>query len=302
MANFVSNVDTDLNFVNMNAFLVLETGRNFQDNANLRMLGQTFTDALTISADSGDGIVKLIIYGPSLSYNPVTKSLAGTFTGFQQYDTSNGDYWRVTGLNVSASLFMTALQTPGTADDLNLIKHMFRGNDTFFLSNYEDDWHGYAGNDRLDGRYDVDHLYGDAGNDTLNGGAGDDFLFGGANNDSVNGGLGRDMLYGGTGNDTFVFKSANDSWGGTTNDHIRDFVDASSDRIDLSAIDARTDVANNQSFRFIGTADFSGHSGELRYKTETSTIVLTDTNGDKRPDFQVTLDGHHTLHPADFIL
>ncbi len=302
MVKFVSNVETDLDFVDLNAFLQFEVSRSFQNNANVQLLGQTFADALTINADGGDGIIKMIMYGPSLSHNAATKTLSGTVTGFQQLDTSTGDFWRVTGLNVDASLFMTALRTPGTADDFNLIRHMFRGNDTFFLSNFEDNWHGYNGNDRLDGKMDIDHLYGDAGNDTLNGGAGGDFLYGGANNDILRGGFDKDVLYGGAGNDTFVFNSVNDSGGGATNDRIKDFILASNDRIDLSAMDAKSGIVGVQHFKYIGTAAFTGHSGELRYQAGTNTIVLTDTNGDKRADFQVTLDGHLDMTVMDFIL
>ncbi len=183
MVRFVSNIETDLESVGLNAFVEFEVSRKFQNNANLKLLGKTFADALSINADGGEGIVRLTMYGPNLKHDAATKILSGKVSGFQQLDTTTGDFWKIIGLDVDASFFMTAPKTPGTADDFALIKRMFAGSDTFSLSNFEDNWHGYKGNDRINGKGDNDHLFGDSGNDTLIGGSGFDTLSGGTGAD-----------------------------------------------------------------------------------------------------------------------
>ena len=95
-------------------------------------------------------------------------------------------------------------------------------------------------------------ITGHDGADTLRGLAGADTLIGGR---------GRDVLYGGTEADVFLFKSLADT--GTTSstrDLIADF-SRGLDRIDLSAIDARSNVYGNDVFRFIGTRPSAGCPG-----------------------------------------
>ena len=125
--------------------------------------------------------------------------------------------------------------------------------------------------------------------------------------DILIGGKGRDVLYGGSEADVFLFKSLTDT--GTTSstrDVIADFR-LDHDRIDLSAIDARSNVGGNDIFRFVDNRAFSGLSGELHYVSRTvagvsSTIVEGDVNGDRLADFQIELSGRYTLVAADFVL
>jgi len=141
-------------------------------------------------------------------------------------------------------------------------------------------------------------ITGNDGADTLKGLAGADILIGGR---------GRDVLYGGSEADVFLFKSLTDT--GTTSstrDIIADFR-LDHDRIDLSAIDARSNVGGNDIFRFVDNRAFSGLSGELHYVSRTvagvsSTIVEGDVNGDRLADFQIELSGRYTLVAADFVL
>ena len=113
---------------------------------------------------------------------------------------------------------------------------------------------------------------------------------------------GRDIMTGGGGADTFVFKALTDSVVGANRDVIKDFTPGS-DHIDLSAIDANTQVAGNQDFTFIGKAPFSHHAGELQYAVVgANTIVSGDVNGDAKADFQILLVGHPALTASDFIL
>lgn len=117
---------------------------------------------------------------------------------------------------------------------------------------------GSSGNDILDGGLGNDSIDGGAGNDTLLGASGHDRLYGGDGNDTLAGGRGKDYLYGGSGNDVFRYTSVdetNPTGGGY--DFIAGFDKPGrelGDRIDLSAIDARPDLAGDQAFTLVRPA------------------------------------------------
>ncbi len=147
-----------------------------------------------------------------------------------------------------------------------------------------------------------DTIYGLGGADTLMGGGGADIIDGGSGNDLLYGDAGADRLTGGIGADRFTLKSTADSQVGAP-DLITDFNRSQADRIGLADIDARTNAGGNNSFTFIGTAAFSGVSGQLRYEqTGGSTFVTGDVNGDRVADFQIQMQGLVALTSADFIL
>jgi Ca2+-binding RTX toxin-like protein len=168
---------------------------------------------------------------------------------------------------------------------------------------------GGEGNDVLNGNSSANILTGRGGADLLWGLAGNDTLVGGNGNDVLVGGGGHDVLYGGLGADKFVFTSVLDSASGvSTRDIVRDFVHGA-DRIDLSAIDAKSGVAGNQAFAFTGAHAFGHVSGQLHYLWENhvgtsldKTIVEGDVNGDGHADFQIELTGLKSLLAGDFIL
>ncbi|WP_051000114.1 calcium-binding protein [Sinorhizobium fredii] len=148
----------------------------------------------------------------------------------------------------------------------------------------------------------ADRLFGNSGANMLLGATGNDLLSGNAGNDYIVGGAGADQLYGGLGADKFVFKTPSESIG-VNGDTIFDFLPATGDRIDLSAIDASTKVAGDQAFTFVGTAAFRGVAGDLRYvKQASDTYVYGDVNGDKVADFKIRLDEAVTLTKDYFIL
>jgi serralysin len=116
------------------------------------------------------------------------------------------------------------------------------------------------------------------------------------------GGGDRDKLIGGNGADTFVFLSVLDSVS-HGRDTIYGFRQSQHDKIDVSAIDANSNVEGHQNFVFLGTDAFSGLAGELRYgQTAAGTHIYADVNGDKVADFAVFLDAHVTLVRGDFVL
>ncbi|AOF89884.1 calcium-binding protein [Sinorhizobium sp. RAC02] len=145
-------------------------------------------------------------------------------------------------------------------------------------------------------------IAGNSGRNTLSGAAGNDTLKGGGGNDKLIGGLGADKLYGGSGADMFVLKSYKDSLV-ISRDTIYDFSRTEKDKIDLSEIDARSTIAGNQAFTFVGTKEFSEKAGELRYlKKGGDTFLYGDLNGDAGIDFSIRLDGTIDLKASDFIL
>lgn len=148
-------------------------------------------------------------------------------------------------------------------------------------------------------------LRGGGGVDKIDGGAGNDQLFGDDGDDALTGGAGADRLTGGIGKDVFKFALADSVTGAP--DVITDFVQGL-DRIDVSAIDARTNKSGNQAFAFIGSAAFSGSAGELRYQSGMAdghgiVTVQGDVNGDGMADFVLILEQFGSaLKVADFML
>ena len=155
---------------------------------------------------------------------------------------------------------------------------------------------GAKGADELTGRGGADTMVGGVGADTLLGGAGDDRLFGGPGDDTLKGGAGKDWLDGGlgidrlTGNrgaDEFRYEEIADARPGKHRDTITDF-QRGVDHIRLADIDARTDRDGDQSFKFIGSHEFSGRAGELRYA---GGVLSGDVDGDLRADLQISVAG-----------
>ena len=145
-------------------------------------------------------------------------------------------------------------------------------------------------------------LFGNGGNDRLTGNIGDDSLDGGSGNDTLTGANGADILTGGLGRDTFVYYVLSDSSAGLS-DFITDFSRAQGDRISLGDIDANVGRARDQAFNFIGSNEFSGVAGQLRYYHEGgNTFVSGDVNGDGVGDFLIGMAGEQLLGANDFFL
>jgi subtilisin-like proprotein convertase family protein len=147
----------------------------------------------------------------------------------------------------------------------------------------------------IGGNLGVNVLSGGAGNDSVNGGLGADTLIGGA---------GKDLLTGSGGLDRFNFTALSES--GVTfaqRDVINTF--AHGDKIDLSAIDANSTAAGNQSFSFV--ASFTGAAGQLQWDqtTPTAFLIWGDVNGDGGADFSLQIygaPGVTQVYAWDFIL
>ncbi|HYW16186.1 MAG TPA: M10 family metallopeptidase C-terminal domain-containing protein, partial [Allosphingosinicella sp.] len=123
-------------------------------------------------------------------------------------------------------------------------------------------------------------LFGGKASDTLKGGGLADVLFGN---------LGADQLAGNGGADVFRYNDSAESTAGSM-DQILDFA-AGVDKVDLSRIDADSNVAGNQAFSWIGSNAFSGTAGELRaYQDGANWFAEGDTNGDAVADLVIQLN------------
>jgi Ca2+-binding RTX toxin-like protein len=166
--------------------------------------------------------------------------------------------------------------------------------------------------ENLYGGWGNDGLWGDDGDNHLNGWAGDDLLKGYGGADRLEGSWGQDHLVGGEGSDTFVWTYANETDAKKVElmDVIQDFtfdvdVDGDRDVIDLSGIDADTTTPwhQNEAFTFIGTDDFSGKPGEVRYyHLDGNTIISMQTGEIGDPEAGIVLWGLHDPTEDWFIL
>ena len=110
------------------------------------------------------------------------------------------------------------------------------------------------------------------------------------------GDAGADTLYGGTGPDQFEFFSVGNSGppGSGSTDTIGDFSAAEGDWIELSGMDANSNVAGDQAFTFIGNAGFSGAPGEINYTySGGNTIIQLQTDADPAVDGAIVVMGLH---------
>lgn len=136
--------------------------------------------------------------------------------------------------------------------------------------------------------------------DTITGGNDGELLVGLPGDDRLTGAGGKDIQVGGKGADTFVIEAVGDSAAGAANrDVISDFQGRKGDRIDLSGIDADSNLEGQQAFRFIRTKPFSGQAGELRYRAG---LLQGDVNGDRKADLELELLGQPKLQAGQLLL
>ena len=144
---------------------------------------------------------------------------------------------------------------------------------------------------------------GSARNDQLIGGIGVNRLDGKDGNDYLADINGNDTLTGGGGADAFAIGTDGFFTANTRFTTITDFSQTDQDVIFLADSDANPATSGIDPFTFIGTAAFSGASGELRYaQRDGNTIVTGDINGDMVADFTIQLTGLITLAASDFEL
>lgn len=266
----------------------------------------TILAASSVLSDDGSTIW---VTAPGLVDNYILTYVTDPVTGYTTFI----DYFGYIGdVYVQSAEGVYATYTPGAVQSwlaglTALTAPINLYNDTLMGNDYADLLRGGPGHDTVIGYGGADRLFGDSGFDDLYGGAGSDVISGGSGVDLIWGGLGKDTLTGGTQRDIFDFDSIKES-SGASRDTIRDFVHGLDD-IDLRTIDARSGVAGNNAFKFIGAQDFHHVKGELRFEkinppgtSNDRTIIQGDVNGDGRADIQITLIGAKVLSGSDFLL
>lgn len=179
------------------------------------------------------------------------------------------------------------------------------GNDEMYGGADDDTMNGGGGDDFMSGGSGGDVMEGDrtaevAPDDVQSTSPGDDEMYGDRGDDSLSGGEGRDDMWGGKGADIFLFNDIVETGNnGSTADVIHDFDKKEDDVLDLSAIDANSNSGGNQNFDYIGSSNFSGNEGELRFFKGKLT---GDTDGDGRKDFMIKLPGLDKMVEGDFDL
>ncbi len=159
------------------------------------------------------------------------------------------------------------------------------------------------GHDRLSS---LENVSGGQAGDTLTGDKGNNALDGFTGNDILSGGAGADRLTGGGGADQFKFNAAGETGlTAKTRDVIVDFSRSQGDKIDLSAIDANSALANNNAFSALKAGGiFSGSfsSQGALYVDKTAHILYGNNDADSSADFSIQLLGVTGLAATDFIL
>lgn len=141
-----------------------------------------------------------------------------------------------------------------------------------------------------------------SGISSINAGSGSDTIVGSAAADTLIGGTGADNLAGGSGSDVFRYLATSESTS-ASRDVITDFVHGT-DIINLASIDAKTTVAGDQAFSFIGTSAFSNTAGQLRYDASdpAKITIYGDVNGDSSADIVIEITGNSVFSASDFVL
>lgn len=275
LGNDTYYVDNSSDVVTENASAGTDTVYSYLGNYTLAANVENGRILNTGSANlTGNSLNNVLFAGPG---NNVLNGSVGFDTASYAYSSSA----------VTASLAVTTAQATGGSGSDTLIA--FEG------------LHGSNYNDRLTGNSAANSLYGGAaGNDILLGGAGNDTLNGGTGNDRLTGGIGRDGLIGGSGNDVFDFNGLNEmGLTSTTWDVISDFV-RSSDKIDLSTLDANTATTINDAFtQVIGGASAFSSAGQLKV---VNGVLYGNTDADTVAEFAIQLTGVGSLSTADFVL
>ncbi|MGV8989634.1 MAG: calcium-binding protein [Cypionkella sp.] len=251
------------------------------------------------SVDAGSGDDRLII-----NYSAMTSNVSGGITGGNGVSGYVGHIADLLGSSVDFQRSESFTITTGRGNDRIAtgngadVLHGNGGDDVFFGGGGRDQLFGGAGRDQLNGGAGQDLIFAGFGNDLLRGGDGDDLMFGGGGNDLLRGGLGNDATSGGAGADVFIFFSVREASNSHGHDVIRDF-EVGTDHINLASIDANWNLAGDQAFHFIGSAQFSSVAGELRYGEG---MITGDNNGDGQADFTIEVGVGLALTHYDFVL
>jgi Ca2+-binding RTX toxin-like protein len=249
-----------------------------------------------------DAMDSVLIRGNSLSETLTGSSQNDTILGLGGSDTIDGGAGddvieggrSIDRLNGGSGIDTLSYQGSTSAVTVNLASGLASGGDAF--------GDRFSGFENIAGSAYNDTLTGDAGANALSGENGNDRLSGGQGSDVLIGGKGRDTMTGGGNTDRFIYTAIDQSVVGSNRDVITDFRQSEKDLIDLSAIDAIPNGADN-AFDFIGTNAFTA-SGQVRYQVSNGQTIIqvNQDGGSLDADMEIALSGTHALTAGDFIL
>ncbi|MCF1710655.1 hypothetical protein L0V05_17745 [Tabrizicola sp. J26] len=188
----------------------------FYDNQYLTIFDVPYQDIVDINGYDDPVDLGLTFGGSNITFNSSGAVTGGTVNVVTEYFWGGDAIWLAQGVSIPAPTLYAALLTASSADDYNMMAAALSGNDAVYLSNYDDRWNGFGGND---------FLYGYEGDDTLYGAAGNDVLLGGLGKDLIDGGAGNDSMTGGDGNDVYTVDSTGDVVSETNADAVTGGVD-----------------------------------------------------------------------------
>jgi Ca2+-binding RTX toxin-like protein len=127
-----------------------------------------------------------------------------------------------------------------------------------------------------------------------------DALIGNGAGNRISGGAGADWLVGGLGADTFVYQGLGDGAG----DSIRDFSQAQTDRIDLTAIDANPLTGADDAFVFATTrhAGVAGEAVVTNFGGSSLVGLFVDADSIADMTIQVVHQQGLVMNGGDFVL
>ena len=147
-------------------------------------------------------------------------------------------------------------------------------------------------------------LIGNEGDNFLDGAIGNDIVNGGTGVDTLTGGKGTDTLSGGNGADIFKYQHVTESDIVNANafDMIKDFNLSEGDKIDLSAMDAKSGGTANDMFSFYSTAPKTAGASSNGAVWFSNGFLFASNDTDIQAEFKVAMNGVSSINASNIIL
>ena len=147
-------------------------------------------------------------------------------------------------------------------------------------------------------------LTGNEGENSLNGAIGNDVINAGTGDDTLTGGSGKDIMSGGVGADVFSYQSVTESDLINANafDMIKDFNLSEGDKIDLSAMDAKSGGTANDMFSFYSSAPKTAGASSNGAVWFSNGFLFASNDTDIQAEFKVAMNGVSSINASNIIL
>ena len=147
-------------------------------------------------------------------------------------------------------------------------------------------------------------LTGNEGENSLNGSIGNDIINAGTGDDTLTGGSGKDIMSGGVGSDIFSYQHVTESDIVNANafDMIKDFNLSEGDKIDLSAMDAKSGGTANDIFSFYSSAPKTAGTSSNGAVWFSNGFLYASNDTDIQAEFKVAMNGVSSINASNIIL